>query len=65
MSTADRGFASLDKAKVRAIASKGGKAAHRKGVAHQWDSDEARAAGRRGGMKAAQRRAEQQAARES
>ena len=44
-----RGFASMDPAKQREIASKGGKAAHQQGVAHQWTSDEAREAGRKGG----------------
>lgn len=44
-----RGFASMDAARQRAIASKGGKAAHAKGTAHEWTSDEAREAGRKGG----------------
>jgi general stress protein YciG len=39
----------MDPAKQREIASKGGKAAHQQGVAHQWTSDEAREAGRKGG----------------
>lgn len=47
--TENRGFASMDPAKQREIASKGGKAAHAKGTAHQWDSREAREAGRKGG----------------
>lgn len=38
----------MDKAKQREIASKGGRAAHRKGTAHEWTSEEARAAGRKG-----------------
>ena len=46
----DRGFASMDREKQRAIASKGGKAAHKKGTAHQWTSKEAREAGRKGGQ---------------
>jgi uncharacterized protein len=46
----DRGFASMDRGKQREIASKGGRAAHQKGTAHEWTSDEARAAGRKGGM---------------
>jgi len=46
----DRGFASMDRNKQRDIASKGGKAAHQKGSAHEWTSDEAREAGRKGGM---------------
>jgi hypothetical protein len=45
-----RGFASMDRAKQREIASKGGKAAHEKGTAHEWTKEEARAAGRRGGQ---------------
>lgn len=45
----NRGFASMDAARQREIASKGGKAAHQKGVAHEWNSDEARNAGRKGG----------------
>lgn len=44
-----RGFASMDRAKQREIASRGGKAAHSKGTAHQWTSEEARKAGRKGG----------------
>src|SRR5690606_27693992 len=44
-----RGLASMDPARQRAIASKGGKAAHAKGTAHEWSSDEARVAGRKGG----------------
>lgn len=45
-----RGFASMDTDKQREIASKGGRAAHAKGTAHEFDSSEARAAGRKGGM---------------
>ena len=45
----NRGFASMDPAKQREIASKGGRAAHEKGTAHEWTSDEAREAGRKGG----------------
>ena len=44
-----RGFASMDPDKQREIASKGGRAAHVQGTAHEWSSDEARAAGRKGG----------------
>lgn len=44
-----RGFASMDPSRQREIASKGGKAAHQQGVAHEWSADEARAAGRKGG----------------
>jgi len=45
-----RGFASMSPEKQREIASRGGKAAHRKGTAHQWSPDEARNAGRKGGQ---------------
>lgn len=46
---ARRGFASMDEDKQREIASKGGRAAHEKGTAHEFNSDEAREAGRKGG----------------
>lgn len=45
-----RGFASMSSEKQREIASKGGRAAHEKGTAHEWSSDEARTAGRKGGQ---------------
>jgi uncharacterized protein len=45
-----RGFASMSPEKQREIASKGGRAAHEKGTAHEWSQDEARAAGRKGGQ---------------
>ena len=45
-----RGFASMDAAQQREIASKGGKAAHAKGTAHEFTSEEAAAAGRKGGL---------------
>ena len=45
-----RGFASMSPEKQREIASKGGRAAHEKGTAHEWSADEARAAGRKGGQ---------------
>jgi uncharacterized protein len=45
----NRGFASMDPAKQREIASKGGRAAHEKGTAHQFSADEAREAGKKGG----------------
>lgn len=44
-----RGFASMSPEKKREIASKGGKAAHALGTAHKWTSEEAQAAGRKGG----------------
>ena len=48
--TSNRGFASMDQGKQREIASKGGRAAHAKGTAHEFNSDEARNAGRKGGQ---------------
>jgi general stress protein YciG len=45
-----RGFASMSPEKRREIASKGGVAAHRKGTAHKWTSEEAKSAGRIGGV---------------
>lgn len=45
-----RGFASMSPEKQREIASKGGRAAHAKGTAHEWTSEEARVAGRKGGQ---------------
>ena len=45
-----RGFASMSPEKQREIASKGGRAAHEKGTAHEWTADEARNAGRKGGQ---------------
>jgi uncharacterized protein len=54
--TSRRGFASMDKEKQREIASKGGKAAHAKGTAHEFTPEEAREAGRKGGMVVSQNR---------
>ena len=45
-----RGFAAMDPSKVKAIASKGGKAAHVAGTAHRFTPEEAQSAGRKGGM---------------
>ena len=45
-----RGFASMSSDKQREIASKGGRAAHEKGTAHEWTAEEARSAGRKGGQ---------------
>ena len=50
----------MDRGKQRDSASKGGKAAHQKGTAHEWTSDEAREAGRKGGMASHRRKQEQQ-----
>lgn len=44
-----QGFALLDPDRIREIASKGGKAAHAQGTAHKFTSEEARAAGVKGG----------------
>ncbi|MCL2640167.1 MAG: KGG domain-containing protein [Phycisphaerales bacterium] len=51
-----RGFSSMDPVKQREIASKGGKAAHQKGTAHEFTSEEARIAGRKGGAASRDRR---------
>src|SRR5262249_39784161 len=50
-----RGFAGMDRAKQRAIASKGGKAAHQKGTAHEFTPEEARIDDRKGGQAAKQK----------
>ena len=52
----------MDRDKQKEIASKGGKAAHQKGTAHEWTIDEARDAGRKGGLASHKRRREQMAA---
>lgn len=46
-----RGFAKMDPAKQREIASKGGIASHVRGTGHQWSREESREAGRLGGLK--------------
>ena len=53
--TSNRGFAGMDPQKQRDIASKGGKAAHAQGTAHEFTSAEAAAAGRKGGKAAHER----------
>jgi general stress protein YciG len=45
-----RGFARMDRERVREIARRGGKAAHEAGTAHEFTSEEARVAGRKGGI---------------
>lgn len=45
-----RGFAAMSADDVRMIASKGGRSAHQKGTAHEWSAEEAREAGRKGGL---------------
>ena len=51
-----RGFAGMDDEKQREIASEGGKAAHEKGTAHEFTSEEAREAGKKGGEAVSQDR---------
>ena len=70
--THKRGFGTTvlqNPAKQREIASKGGKAAHQKGTAHEWTSEEAREAGRLGGLASRvsrrERKLEQQAEKEA
>lgn len=55
MARSRRGFAAMDPNTQRTIASKGGKAAHKKGTAHEFTSEEAKAAGQKGGRARAQR----------
>lgn len=50
--TSNRGFASMDPKQQREIASMGGHAAHQKGTAHEFTSEEARLAGSKGGKAA-------------
>lgn len=45
-----RGFAGMDPKRQREIASAGGRAAHQAGTAHEFSSEEARQAGRKGGQ---------------
>ena len=52
-----RGFGAMSPERQKEFASRGGIAAHQKGVAHQFDSEEARAAGQKGGRKVSQDRA--------
>lgn len=54
--TSNRGFASMDPDRQRQIASEGGRAAHEKGTAHEFTSEEAREAGRKGGQARSQNR---------
>jgi len=54
-----RGFAAMDRKLVSEIAKKGGQAAHKAGTAHEFTSEEARIAGRKGGQTTHQRRAAQ------
>ena len=54
---AKRGFAAMDQNQQCEIASKGGQAAHQKGTAHEFDSEEARRAGQKGGEAVSRNRA--------
>lgn len=56
MKKGSQGFASMDLSKQLEIASKGGKAAHAKGRAHEFTAEEARAAGKKGGERVSQDR---------
>jgi hypothetical protein len=56
MGKEQRGFASMDRTKVTAIASMGGRAAHLKGTAHEWSHEEAVDAGRKGALAARRKR---------
>ena len=58
----DQGFRVMDPNLQRQIASKGGKAAHAQGTAHEWTEEEARKAGRKGGLESHRRRRERKAA---
>lgn len=51
MAKGKRGFAAMDPEERRAAAAKGGREAHRRGTAHEWTPQEAKAAGRRGGSR--------------
>jgi len=53
-----KGFAAMDPKIVRSIASKGGKASHAAGTAHEFTSEEAKIAGRKGGHAAHAKRKE-------
>ena len=54
--SSNRGFAAMSPEKQKEIASEGGRAAHQQGVAHEWNSEEARLAGRKGGQIVSQNR---------
>jgi general stress protein YciG len=56
MSIHDRGFASMSKERQHELASKGGRAVHAKGTAHEWTVEEARQAGKKGMLAMARKR---------
>jgi general stress protein YciG len=62
---ARRGFAAMSPEMQRRIASKGGKAAHEKGTAHEWTSEEAHEAGAKGGAIAGNHRSARARSRQS
>lgn len=51
--TKTRGFAAMEPDRLKRVASMGGQAAHRRGVAHEFTKEEASAAGKLGGKKVA------------
>ena len=51
-----RGFAAMSPERQREIASSGGRAAHERGVAHKWNSQQAMAAGKKGGQASGRKR---------
>lgn len=54
-----RGFAAMSPERQRQIAQQGGKAAHQQGVAHQWNRQEAKEAGKKGGLASGEKRKSQ------
>jgi len=59
-----RGFAAMSAERQREIASQGGRAAHRQGVAHEWSAEEALQAGKKGGQASGKRRSGERDGRE-
>ena len=53
---ARRSYAVMSPERQREIASQGGRAAHQQGVAHEWNVEEAKAAGKKGGQASGRRR---------
>ena len=51
-----RGFAAMSPERQREIASQGGRAAHQQGVAHEWNANEAKEAGKKGGQASGNKR---------
>ncbi len=58
MSVKTRGFASMTPERKKEVASKGGKAVHQKGVGYKWTPEEAKIAGRKGGMESRRKKNE-------